>query len=178
MFVSLVWLILVYIYVCFFLMIRRPPRSTRTDTLFPYTTLFRSPASLGQGLESRLLLHQRSGEWSPAARRQAGPAASEAASEIPFTLHCNTRANERGTGELNHSPQRGGRFILRPSRQMARCAFKELTMPATNVNTASAEELDAVPGLHGHGSELVRYREARGVFTDLRQLEEVPAIAG
>src|SRR3546814_7390305 len=28
--------------VVFFLMIRRPPRSTRTDTLFPYTTLFRS----------------------------------------------------------------------------------------------------------------------------------------
>src|SRR3546814_4435199 len=28
--------------VIFFLMIRRPPRSTRTDTLFPYTTLFRS----------------------------------------------------------------------------------------------------------------------------------------
>src|SRR3546814_14863243 len=27
---------------CCFLMIRRPPRSTRTDTLFPYTTLFRS----------------------------------------------------------------------------------------------------------------------------------------
>src|SRR3546814_16113563 len=26
----------------FFLMVRRPPRSTRTDTLFPYTTLFRS----------------------------------------------------------------------------------------------------------------------------------------
>src|SRR3546814_14128256 len=29
--------------VVLFLMIRRPPRSTRTDTLFPYTTLFRSP---------------------------------------------------------------------------------------------------------------------------------------
>src|SRR3546814_7749814 len=28
--------------IMFFLMIRRPPRSTRTDTLFPYTTLFRS----------------------------------------------------------------------------------------------------------------------------------------
>src|SRR3546814_3239075 len=27
-------------------MIRRPPRSTRTDTLFPYTTLFRSPSTL------------------------------------------------------------------------------------------------------------------------------------
>src|SRR3546814_12193666 len=32
----------VVILVFFFLMIRRPPRSTRTDTLFPYTTLFRS----------------------------------------------------------------------------------------------------------------------------------------
>src|SRR3546814_19553367 len=31
--------------VVFFLMIRRPPRSTRTDTLFPYTTLFRSDVS-------------------------------------------------------------------------------------------------------------------------------------
>src|SRR3546814_18462710 len=28
--------------ICFVLMIRRPPRATRTDTLFPYTTLFRS----------------------------------------------------------------------------------------------------------------------------------------
>src|SRR3546814_10368804 len=31
----------------FCLMIRRPPRSTRTDTLFPYTTLFRSGADRG-----------------------------------------------------------------------------------------------------------------------------------
>src|SRR3546814_4090854 len=32
-------------FVFFFLRIRRPPRSTRTDTLFPYTTLFRSARS-------------------------------------------------------------------------------------------------------------------------------------
>src|SRR3546814_18493966 len=32
----------VFYHCFFFLMIRRPPRSTRTDTLFPYTTLFRS----------------------------------------------------------------------------------------------------------------------------------------
>src|SRR3546814_10885894 len=31
-----------FFFLFFFLMIRRPPRSTRTDTLFPYTTLFRS----------------------------------------------------------------------------------------------------------------------------------------
>src|SRR3546814_16023640 len=60
MYVSLIITILVYVrsirivllcidvFVCYvhilfvFLMIRRPPRSTRTDTLFPYTTLFRS----------------------------------------------------------------------------------------------------------------------------------------
>src|SRR3546814_11225337 len=37
---------------CFFLlMIRRPPRSTRTDTLFPYTTLFRSQAHQPAGAQ-------------------------------------------------------------------------------------------------------------------------------
>src|SRR3546814_6014919 len=34
-----------FLVLLFFLMIRRPPRSTRTDTRFPYTTLFRSPWS-------------------------------------------------------------------------------------------------------------------------------------
>src|SRR3546814_16015264 len=41
----------------FLLMIRRPPRSTRTDTLFPYTTLFRSlgiGAGAGEGTACRL----------------------------------------------------------------------------------------------------------------------------
>src|SRR3546814_15904401 len=32
-------------------MIRRPPRSTRTDTLFPYTTLFRSPDARAADIE-------------------------------------------------------------------------------------------------------------------------------
>src|SRR3546814_1004342 len=35
-------------------MIRRPPRSTRTDTLFPYTTLFRSCAGYNLGVQTRL----------------------------------------------------------------------------------------------------------------------------
>src|SRR3546814_18233614 len=40
---------------CFFLMIRRPPRSTRTDTLFPYTTLVRSFIAPMLGTDGRLL---------------------------------------------------------------------------------------------------------------------------
>src|SRR3546814_15629576 len=54
----------------FFLMIRRPPRSTRTDTLFPYTTLFRSP-----GLEQGPLATLRScncTDFDLAAARGAG----------------------------------------------------------------------------------------------------------
>src|SRR3546814_2641369 len=44
----------------FFLMIRRPPRSTRTDTLFPYTTLFRSRLSEPDVEQhERIFSHQR-----------------------------------------------------------------------------------------------------------------------
>src|SRR3546814_14192493 len=43
------------LFCCFFLMLRRPPRATRTDTLFPYTTLFRSdvadPQVAGHAIE-------------------------------------------------------------------------------------------------------------------------------
>src|SRR3546814_3478348 len=45
----------------FFLMIRRPPRSTRTDTLFPYTTRFRSRYRQGQATGPR------SRQWQPKA---------------------------------------------------------------------------------------------------------------
>src|SRR3546814_12939650 len=42
MLVLVISCVLVMYFCFFFLMIRGPPRSTRTDTLFPYTTLFRS----------------------------------------------------------------------------------------------------------------------------------------
>src|SRR3546814_16166962 len=47
----------------FFLMIRRPPRSTRTDTLFPYTTLFRSTSDLRRLASELMRLDVR---WSSA----------------------------------------------------------------------------------------------------------------
>src|SRR3546814_20746484 len=46
-------------FVCFFVRERRPPRSTRTDTLFPYTTLFRSYAEQLQFRHERLMLPGR-----------------------------------------------------------------------------------------------------------------------
>src|SRR3546814_6390719 len=57
----------------FFLMIRRPPRSTRTDTLFPYTTLFRSSGwrrwSGRKGLRARPAHKARKVKREPLERR-------------------------------------------------------------------------------------------------------------
>src|SRR3546814_20190820 len=46
-------------------MIRRPPRSTRTDTLFPYTTLFRSEPQQGRAFSSPLFRGNRGGRGKP-----------------------------------------------------------------------------------------------------------------
>src|SRR3546814_6012334 len=48
-------------YVFVFLMIRRPPRSTRTDTLLPYTTLFRSLREAQAAVLRRPLLQRLAG---------------------------------------------------------------------------------------------------------------------
>ena len=47
-----------------------------------------------------------------------------------------------------------------------------------NLNTATTEELDSIDELKGHGFEIVSYREQRGRFDEVRQLEEVPGLAG
>ena len=47
-----------------------------------------------------------------------------------------------------------------------------------DLNRATARELDDVPQLKGHGFEIDRYREERRGFTVLRELDEVPGLAG
>ena len=47
-----------------------------------------------------------------------------------------------------------------------------------DLNTATAQDLDTIPELKGHGFEIVRYREERGRFETLRQLDEVPGLTG
>ena len=51
-------------------------------------------------------------------------------------------------------------------------------MSKLNVNKATKDELDEIEELRGHGHEIVRYRDERGGFTDLRQLDEVPGLTG
>src|SRR3546814_3811354 len=62
-----------YIYFLFFLMIRRPPRSTRTDTLFPYTTLFRSEDHEGGGRPRIRQAPGHRGRADPDGRPRADP---------------------------------------------------------------------------------------------------------
>src|SRR3546814_18464124 len=62
-------------YLFFFLMIRRPPRSTRTDTLFPYTTLFRSLGTPVQSSAKRIVVIG------------GGPAGMEAARRLDIKGH-------------------------------------------------------------------------------------------
>src|SRR3546814_5662160 len=70
-------------------MLRRPPRSTRTDTLFPYTTLFRSAvhvsAAVMEDVQGRVLLTRRgddgdlAGAWEfPGGKREPGETAQQA----------------------------------------------------------------------------------------------------
>src|SRR3546814_6356913 len=80
--------------VFFFLMIRRPPRSTRTDTLFPYTTLFRSGGHRGarrvvrprrlvlRGAVVAGVIVRRPGNRPPVRRSSGGDRSEEHTSEL------------------------------------------------------------------------------------------------
>src|SRR3546814_17848822 len=64
-----------YCFLFFFLMIRLPPRSTRTDTLFPYTTLFRSTGFVGpmvQGMQLLVIRLALAAETDPRAQEYLG----------------------------------------------------------------------------------------------------------
>src|SRR3546814_9905733 len=93
-------------------MIRRPPRSTRTDTLFPYTTLFRS---LGGSASPRSTMAHRHSGGSGSSRRAArllgavmrpagifSPMTSRAVVVLALVAACTTDAvrSEEHTSEL------------------------------------------------------------------------------
>src|SRR3546814_4548318 len=78
-------------------MIRRPPRSTRTDTLFPYTTLFRS--DLVADLRQRLLAHRIDAEPDVVGvlRQRNGAIARQGPGRLEIQLHARS---EEHTSEL------------------------------------------------------------------------------
>src|SRR5881392_4276900 len=85
-------------YSCFFfLMIRRPPRSTQRTTLFPYTTLFRSATTW---------------RWSPACRMPRAPWRSEEHTSelqslcvISYAVFCLKKKKKKKISSLNRKDQ-------------------------------------------------------------------------
>jgi competence protein ComEA len=65
-----------------------------------------------------------------------------------------------------------------PERPIGAIRSPQKAIMAVNIKTAIAAELDLLEGLAGHGSEIARYRDERGGFSDLRQLDEVPGLSG
>src|SRR3546814_3724782 len=74
-------------------MIRRPPRSTRTDTLFPYTTLFRSQRTQ----------HLGDGQHQVGAGRPFGQLAAELEADHLWNQHRRGLAEHRGRSEEHTS---------------------------------------------------------------------------
>src|SRR3546814_5748626 len=99
----------------FFVMIRRSPISTRTDTLFPYTTLFRSRTGL------RRRPQPRRGRRHPSMPRRDGQGAP-----VP----CQGEAAQRGPGPGRRDRRAGGReAMIDPPDQGRDCVLAWEAMP-------------------------------------------------
>src|SRR3546814_6417389 len=97
---------------CFF-MIRRPPGSTRTDTLFPYTTLFRSTSSRESAWQNRqayaaldlgtnncrLLIARPTGD----SRSEEHTSELQSLMRISYAVFClKKKRNENNNNNINH----------------------------------------------------------------------------
>src|SRR3546814_1090612 len=94
-------------------MIRRPPRSTRTDTLFPYTTLFRSAVtSVGvqgsgrkkAGLLQRLaaFIGDTAATFSPRLRSEEHTSELQSLMRISYAVFCLTKKKAQGKHTHDH----------------------------------------------------------------------------
>src|SRR3546814_5459507 len=80
-------------------MIRRPPRSTRTDTLFPYTTLFRSdPSIFGRMTEE--ITHLRSAGIDVRIRSEEHTSELQSLMRISYAVFCLKKKNIKETKNL------------------------------------------------------------------------------
>src|SRR3546814_6551416 len=99
-----------------FLMIRRPPRSTRTDTLFPYTTLFRSP-DVGRAAFLPCLCQHGGAEpdhiqWRGDHHAAALRCGADAGRCCPDTTYSPSRGTHHVSGIIGQSPiGRNGFFV-------------------------------------------------------------------
>src|SRR3546814_1265165 len=97
-------------------MILRPPRSTRTDTLFPYTTLFRSVGDIGEELRcaSRLQHRAKDNEQDDVVGRDGERDAEDALSrQVQGDGYVLQREAGMGDGIRHVAPEKGDRKSTR-----------------------------------------------------------------
>src|SRR3546814_2499774 len=102
----------------FFLMIRRPPRSTRTDTLFPYTTLFRAGQHLSSARMGTQLKRCRSQQialtpyrhlpitppgWCPVVRSEEHTSELQSLMRISYAVFC---LKKKKANTIDHTTSR------------------------------------------------------------------------
>src|SRR3546814_17418623 len=92
-------LVVYYVFV-FFLMLRRPPGSTRTDTLFPYTTLFRSVRRRAFGRSGK---GARTARGKGRIRRRSPPVSTAVRRRNPGSPFGRDRWRDRKSTRLNSS---------------------------------------------------------------------------
>src|SRR5881397_3872558 len=118
----------------FFLMIPRPPRSTRLNTLFPYTTLFRSRAALRA-------LYDRHAPWllQRLSRRCADPGVVEEVLQDTFVAVWRRPGAYSGTGEP--AAWLWGIAVRRLIDALRRRTVRALVVPERRPAEPSAEDL-------------------------------------
>src|SRR3546814_10138244 len=128
----------------FFLMIRRTPRSTRTDTRFPYTTLFRSPGNEAVGVRKarRIAL----GDHAPVLDQQHRAGArigGEQRCDHALRLRAATsrEPGEQGKREQSFDPHRASLVYapMKTSRNIVRSALALIELLAGGVGLRSVE---------------------------------------
>src|SRR3546814_2122944 len=120
-------------------MIRRPPRSTRTDTLFPYTTLFRSPRARTARIQNRRPQESDHGRASRVAvgRRHQGTGHLLRGAGKP-AVHTDRRRSEEHTSELQS--------LMRISYAVF-CLKKKTEPPYSHTSSALYRVLHCIPHL-------------------------------
>src|SRR3546814_15680728 len=120
-------------------MIRRPPRSTRTDTLFPYTTLFRSLIGLSQDQLLTLAHDRRGGLWRRLRQAAETDPAMKAAADwlLAVLAKADFAAPYEFLETVLSGPLDGRRRLLRPLGEEARDPLAELLNAALAVEAAN-----------------------------------------
>src|SRR3546814_4988950 len=108
-------------------MLRRPPRSTRTDTLFPYTTLFRSrvgalfavhgdktikvpQASIGEVVAIAKAEAVRAGEWLGSGRSEEHTSELQSLMRISYAVFCLKKKNKKEQRNNINSDQKNNKL--------------------------------------------------------------------